>query len=53
MPREEIDVPGLQHPAQISVDRWGIAHLRAETLADLFFLQGYNAARGAEKSWSD
>ncbi len=41
----KIDVPGLSAPAEITVDRWGIPHLRAETLPDLFFLQGYNAAR--------
>jgi penicillin amidase len=42
---ETISVPGLSAPAQITVDTWGIPHLRAENLPDLFFLQGYNAAR--------
>jgi penicillin amidase len=38
-------IPGLAQPAEIRVDRWGIAHLRADSEADLFFLQGFNAAR--------
>ncbi|SEQ19442.1 penicillin amidase [Faunimonas pinastri] len=42
---EEIDVAGLSAPAEITVDRWGIPHLKADNLLDLFFLQGYNAAR--------
>lgn len=42
---ENVEVRGLQHPAEIVIDRWGIPHIRAETLDDLFFAQGYNAAR--------
>jgi penicillin amidase len=38
-------IPGLRQPAEIRIDRWGIAHIRAETEADLFFVQGFNAAR--------
>ena len=38
-------VPGLLAPASISVDRWGIPHIRAESLPDLFFAQGFNVAR--------
>ncbi len=38
-------VRGLAHPVEIAVDRWGIAHIRAEERDDLFFAQGYNAAR--------
>jgi penicillin amidase len=38
-------VPGLEKPAEIVVDRWGIPHLRAETRHDVFFVQGFNAAR--------
>ena len=30
---------------EIRVDRWGIAHIYAETEHDLFFAQGWNAAR--------
>ena len=38
-------VAGLQNDVTISVDQWGIAHIRAENLHDLFFAQGWNAAR--------
>ena len=43
--QETITLEGLQAPASIVVDRWGVPHLRAENEADLFFLQGFNAAR--------
>jgi penicillin amidase len=42
---EAIVVAGLKGAAEIAVDRWGIAHIRANDEADLFFLQGFNAAR--------
>jgi penicillin amidase len=42
---ETIVVGGLSAPAEIAIDRWGIPHLRASTRDDLFFLQGFNAAR--------
>ncbi|MGO6694426.1 penicillin acylase family protein [Rhizobium johnstonii] len=42
---ETISLYGLQSPAEIRVDRWGIAHVKAENEADLFFVQGFNAAR--------
>ena len=38
-------VPGLQRPVEILKDLWGISHIYAETEHDLFFAQGYNAAR--------
>jgi len=38
-------LPGLDRPVEIRVDRWGIAHIYAETEHDLFFAQGWNAAR--------
>jgi penicillin G amidase len=38
-------VPGLEMPAEIVVDSWGIPHLRAQTRHDVFFVQGFNAAR--------
>ena len=38
-------VTGLQQPADIVVDHWGIAHIFAANIHDAFFLQGYNAAR--------
>ncbi len=42
---ERLDVPGLDRPVEVRVDRWGIAHIYAETEHDLFFAQGWNAAR--------
>jgi penicillin amidase len=42
---ETITVNGLAAEAEIAVDRWGIAHIRANNETDLFFLQGFNAAR--------
>ena len=38
-------VPGLQEAVEILRDRWGIAHIYAKNQHDLFFAQGYNAAR--------
>jgi penicillin G amidase len=40
-----LDVPGLEADAEIIVDRWGIPHLRGQTGRDVFFVQGFNAAR--------
>lgn len=37
--------PGLSAPVTIATDRWGIAHIRAGSEPDLFFAQGFNAAR--------
>jgi penicillin amidase len=42
---DRLDVAGLDRPVEILVDRWGIAHIYAETEHDLFFAQGWNAAR--------
>jgi penicillin G amidase len=36
---------GLAAPVTIRVDRWGLPHIKAEGLVDLFFAQGFNAAR--------
>jgi len=38
-------VSGLQAPAEIRIDKWGIPHIYAASVRDAFFLQGYNAAR--------
>jgi penicillin G amidase len=38
-------VAGLEKPADIVIDHWGIAHIFAANIHDAFFLQGYNAAR--------
>jgi penicillin G amidase len=38
-------VEGLSRPVEILRDRWGINHIYAENEHDLFFAQGYGAAR--------
>jgi acyl-homoserine lactone acylase PvdQ len=45
--RETWTVKGLDKPAHITIDRWGIPHIFAASRRDAFFLQGYNAARDA------
>lgn len=42
---QQLEIPGLEKPVEIIVDQWGIPHIYAETEADLFFAQGFNAAR--------
>ena len=42
---ETLRVDGLAEPVEILVDRWGIPHIYAQTEEDLFFAQGFNAAR--------
>jgi penicillin amidase len=42
---ETISLPGLQQPAEILIDHWGVPHIYAKDEADLFFVQGFNAAR--------
>ena len=42
---ESLSVSGLVEPVEILTDRWGIAHIYAENESDLFFAQGFNAAR--------
>lgn len=36
---------GLSAAVDIRIDRWGIAHIKAEHQPDAFFAQGWNAAR--------
>ena len=38
-------VGGLTEPATIIVDKWGIPHIYAQEHYDVFFAQGFNAAR--------
>src|SRR5688500_1926965 len=45
MHTETLSVRGLAEPARIIVDRWGIPHIQANTFPDIFFVQGFNAAR--------
>ena len=42
---ENLSVPGLAGEIEICIDRWGVPHIRAGSLDDLFFGQGFNAAR--------
>ncbi len=41
----ELLVPGLSQPVEIRRDRWGVNHIYAATEQDLFFAQGYAAAK--------
>ena len=36
---------GLTAPAEILVDQWGVPHIYASNYYDVFFVQGFNAAR--------
>ncbi|GAB3434896.1 penicillin acylase family protein [Flindersiella endophytica] len=45
MENESHKVAGLDQPVEILVDRWGIPHIYARSPDDLFFAQGFNAAR--------
>lgn len=42
---EKLNIEGLQAPVEIIVDKWGIPHIYAQNEADLFFAQGFYAAR--------
>ena len=42
---QTVEVDGLSAPVEIVRDRWGINHIYAQTEYDLFFAQGYAAAR--------
>ncbi len=42
---DTLQAVGLAAPVEILLDAYGIAHIYAESEADLFFAQGYNAAR--------
>ena len=41
----EIRLTGLEQPVEIIRDRWGIPHIYARTVRDLFFAQGFVAAQ--------
>jgi penicillin amidase len=40
-----IPLPGLDKPVEVRRDRWGVAHVYAQTKHDLFFAQGFVAAQ--------
>ncbi len=42
---ERMNVAGLREPVEILTDRWGVAHIYAKNEHDLFFAQGYTAAK--------
>ena len=42
---QQMYIEGLDAPVEILKDRWGISHIYARTEHDLFFAQGFNAAR--------
>ena len=44
-PVSTLHVAGVLQPVEILRDRWGINHIYAQNEADLFFAQGYAAAR--------
>ncbi|MEY8019538.1 penicillin acylase family protein [Muriicola sp. SD30] len=44
-PSEQVLLEGLQEPVEIVRDQWGINHIYAANEHDLFFAQGYAAAK--------
>ena len=43
--KQELLLPGLQAPVEVLRDKWGINHIYAGNQHDLFFVQGYCAAK--------
>lgn len=46
---QQFTVKGLEARASIHLDRWGLPHIRAASVMDVFFAQGFNA--GLERLW--
>ena len=44
-PATSVQIAGLSNPVEIIRDHWGINHIYAQNEADLFFAQGYAAAK--------
>jgi penicillin G amidase len=44
-PKNELSVPGLEKPVEIIRDEFGVNHIYAQNEHDLFFAQGYSAAK--------
>jgi len=40
-----VSAPGLSAPASVTTDRWGIPHVRAASLDDLYYAWGWVSAR--------
>ncbi|MEO8334496.1 MAG: penicillin acylase family protein [bacterium] len=46
LPRADtLRISGLTQPVEVLRDRWGVSHIYAKNEHDLFFAQGYSAAR--------
>ncbi len=45
LPGETVKTPGLEKQVEILRDRWGVPHIYASTVHDLFFAQGYITAK--------
>src|SRR5919108_2289330 len=45
----DLKIRGLERPVEVIRDRWGVPHVYAETLHDLFFAQGFVIA--SERLW--
>ncbi|MEA2346186.1 MAG: penicillin amidase, partial [Thermoanaerobaculia bacterium] len=45
LPTQQFALSGLEEPAEIIVDRWGVPHIYARSTYDAFRAQGFNAAR--------
>ncbi|MGY4955674.1 penicillin acylase family protein [Streptomyces nigrescens] len=42
---QRYSVPGLKKPVRVTVDVWGVPHIFADNVGDLFQAQGFNVAR--------
>jgi penicillin amidase len=45
----ELSAPGLREPVEIVRDKWGVPHIYAKTVDDLFFAQGFTM--GQDRLW--
>ena len=43
--QETLSIPGLSNPVKVVTDQWGVPHIYAQNEEDLFFAQGFYAAR--------
>lgn len=43
--QEDLSIPGLLEPVEVVRDKWGVNHIYAANERDLFFAQGFCAAR--------
>ena len=42
---KSISISGIHNQVIITIDTWGVCHIKASNEADMFFAQGWNAAR--------